>query len=98
LASDALEAAGGELAVLAAPTIARLDSVLPPTWSHVNPVDLIGDAPGSRYGAALETLFADNGVDAVLVLLLHDQLSSGRSQLTEIVEDTVADSIAVSRQ
>ena len=47
LASDALEAAGGRLATLSAETIARLDRVLPATWSRGNPVDIIGDAPGS---------------------------------------------------
>ena len=68
LASDALEATGGRLAALSAETLARLDEALPPTWSRGNPVDIIGDAPGSRYAAALEALFADDGVDAVLVL------------------------------
>ena len=68
LASDALEAAGGRLAALSAETLARLDRVLPRTWSHGNPVDIIGDAPGSRYAAALEALFDDDGVDALLVL------------------------------
>jgi acetyltransferase len=68
LASDALEAAGGRLASLATETVARLDRVLPPTWSRGNPVDIIGDAPGSRYAAALEALIADDGVDAILVL------------------------------
>ena len=32
----------------------RLDAVLPPTWSHGNPVDIVGDAPGRRYADALE--------------------------------------------
>ncbi len=68
LASDALEAAGGRLAALSAETVARLDRVLPPIWSRGNPVDIIGDAPGSRYAAALEVLSADDGVDAILVL------------------------------
>jgi acetyltransferase len=86
LASDALEAAGGRLAVLAAPTIARLDSVLPPTWSHGNPVDLIGDAPGSRYGAALEALFADDGVDAVLVLNCPTALASPEEAARAVID------------
>ncbi len=68
LASDALEAAGGRLAQLAPETIAQLDAVLPATWSRGNPVDIIGDAPGSRYAAALAALFADDGIDAVLAL------------------------------
>ena len=46
--------AGGKLAELAPDTMAALDAVLPPTWSHGNPVDIIGDAPPERYAAALE--------------------------------------------
>jgi len=96
LASDALEAAGGRLAVLAAPTIARLDSHLPPTWSHGNPVDLIGDAPGSRYGAALEALFADDGVDAVLVLNCPTALASPEEAARTVI-DKVARVTAAAR-
>lgn len=68
LATDALAAQGGKLAELAPETIAALDKVLPATWSHGNPVDIIGDAPGARYAAALDIVLDDDGVDAVLVL------------------------------
>ena len=53
LATDALIDGGGCLADLAPATIARLDAVLPPTWSRNNPVDIIGDANGERYRRAL---------------------------------------------
>jgi acetyltransferase len=68
LATDALIAAGGRLATLAPETVARLDKLLPPTWSRGNPVDIIGDAPGKRYADALGVLLADTGLDAILVL------------------------------
>jgi acetyltransferase len=68
LATDSLIQAGGRLAELAPETIARLDAVLPPTWSRANPIDLVGDATGERYAAALEAVLADRGNDAVLVL------------------------------
>jgi acetyltransferase len=68
LATDALIQAGGRLAELAPATLERLNAVLPPTWSRANPVDIIGDAPGERYGAALGAVLADRGNDAVLVL------------------------------
>jgi acetyltransferase len=41
---------------------------LPATWSHGNPVDIIGDASGERYSDALTTLIRDREIDAVLVL------------------------------
>ncbi|MEX0758080.1 MAG: CoA-binding protein, partial [Tistlia sp.] len=68
LATDTLVDHGGRLAELAPETLAALDAALPATWSHGNPVDVIGDAPGSRYDAALEVLLGDPGVDAVLVM------------------------------
>jgi len=68
LATDALVGAGGILAQLAPATLRRLDEVLPATWSHANPVDIIGDAPGRRYSEALQALLHDEGVDAVLVM------------------------------
>ena len=68
LATDALIERGGRLAALSEDTMAALDEVLPPTWSHGNPVDIIGDATGERYAAALEPLMTDRNVDAVLAL------------------------------
>jgi acetyltransferase len=68
LATDALIGAGGKMAELAPVTLRRLDEVLPGNWSHANPVDIIGDAPGQRYSDALQALLKDDGVDAVLVM------------------------------
>ena len=68
VAVDALMDLGGDLAELSAETCAKLDQVLPPTWSHSNPVDILGDAPGQRYTDALNILLDADEVDAVLVL------------------------------
>jgi acetyltransferase len=68
LATDALIAAGGRLAELSSATIADLDRALPATWSHDNPVDIVGDASNTRYADALATLIRDPGVDAILAL------------------------------
>lgn len=68
LATDGLIDEGGKLAELSAETITALDACLPATWSHANPVDIIGDASGQRYGDALEILLGDQGADAVLVI------------------------------
>ena len=59
LATDALLDCGGVLAKLSADTMKALDAALPPTWSHGNPVDIIGDAPPKRYADALSTLLLD---------------------------------------
>lgn len=68
LATDALIAEGGKLAELAPETIAALDQHLPATWSRANPVDIIGDAPGARYKAAMQALLHDPNTDAVLAM------------------------------
>jgi acetyltransferase len=68
LATDALIAAGGQLGELSGDTVHELNRVLPATWSHRNPVDIIGDAAGKRYSDALNTLIRDREIDAVLVL------------------------------
>lgn len=68
MATDALVCAGGKLAALSEQTLRDLDALLPPTWSHANPVDIIGDAPAARYLKTLELLLADGGSDAVLFI------------------------------
>jgi acetyltransferase len=77
LAVDALMDEGGRLAELSDATIARLDEALPKAWSRGNPVDIIGDATGARYAAALEALEADDGVDAVLALNCPTAIADG---------------------
>ena len=69
MATDALIAARGELAQLSAETMATLNQILPPHWSHANPVDVIGDAGPQRYADALTAVLNDPGVDAVLAIL-----------------------------
>lgn len=66
LAADALSLGGGVLAELSPQTLAALDACLPATWSHGNPVDIIGDAPACRYVQALQALVDAPEVDAVL--------------------------------
>ena len=67
LATDRLIEEGGRLATLGPDTIAKLNSVLPPTWSHANPIDIIGDADADRYANAVEILMEDANIDALLV-------------------------------
>ena len=68
LATDALIHHGGQLAKLSAETLDTLNTKLPPTWSHGNPIDIIGDAGPDRYTDAIKALENDKGIDAVLVL------------------------------
>lgn len=68
MATDALIGGGGKLAQLSAATAERLSQALPATWSHANPIDIIGDAPVERYRLTLEVLLDDPCADAVLLI------------------------------
>jgi acetyltransferase len=69
LACDSLIQGGGELTELSAETMEAFNAVLPPTWSHNNPVDIIGDASPERYAKALEIAAKDPHSDGMLVIL-----------------------------
>jgi len=69
LACDALITGGGELAELSPQSMEAFNAVLPPAWSHNNPVDIIGDASPERYAKALEIAAKDPHSDGMLVIL-----------------------------
>jgi acetyltransferase len=68
MAADAAALAGIPLQDLSDEIRDKLDAVLPPTWSRGNPVDIIGDAPVSRYTQTLQALLADRNSGAVLFM------------------------------
>ncbi|MCP5199175.1 MAG: bifunctional acetate--CoA ligase family protein/GNAT family N-acetyltransferase [Gammaproteobacteria bacterium] len=86
LATDALAGRGGRLAELSQATLARLDAVLPPTWSHANPVDIIGDAPPARYRAAMQAVLAEPAADAILVLNCPTAVTAGEAAAAAVIE------------
>ncbi|MFS0513718.1 bifunctional acetate--CoA ligase family protein/GNAT family N-acetyltransferase [Nostoc sp. UIC 10607] len=69
LATDALIAAGGEVAPISEETSASLNQLLPAHWSHGNPIDILGDADPKRYTKALEIAAQDPNSDGLLVIL-----------------------------
>jgi len=85
LAVDRLIDLGGSLAELSKGTLAKLDAILPPTWSRANPVDIIGDADAARYAAALEVLLADRDNNAVLVMNVPTALASATEAAEAVV-------------
>ena len=76
IATDLLMDEGGELAALQSRTIAELDKHMPRAWSHGNPLDIVGDADGPRYAAAVDALADDRGVGAVLAMNVPTALTS----------------------
>ncbi|MER9371127.1 bifunctional acetate--CoA ligase family protein/GNAT family N-acetyltransferase [Mesorhizobium sp. M0491] len=86
LAIDQLIDCRGESATLSPATIERLNAVLPPTWSHANPVDIIGDAPPERYRASVEAVAADPGTDVILVMNCPTGLASPLAAASAVAE------------
>jgi acetyltransferase len=82
LAADGLAAQGGELAELSPESVEQLDKILPPHWSHGNPIDILGDAGPERYDQALEVTLKDANADGVLVLTAPQ----GLAEPTKIAE------------
>jgi acetyltransferase len=75
LATDALIAAKGELTELSPEAIEALNQVLPATWSHNNPIDVIGDASPERYAKAVEIAAKDPNSDGLLVVLTPQSMT-----------------------
>jgi acetyltransferase len=69
LAVDMLIGSGAQLATLAPETMEAFNKLLPPTWSHNNPVDIIGDAKPELYAKSLEIAAKDPNTDGILVIL-----------------------------
>ena len=69
LATDALSIGGGELAQLNQATVETLNEFLPASWSHGNPVDILGDADPVRYKKSLDALKGDPNIDGLLVIM-----------------------------
>lgn len=86
IATDTLMATGGHLAELPESVVAALDRVLPPTWSRANPVDIIGDAPGSRYADALRILMEDGDQDALLILNSPTAVASATEAAKAVID------------
>lgn len=86
MATDTLIANGGHLADLPDGAVTRLDAVLPPTWSRANPVDIIGDAPDTRYADALDILLEDGEQDALLILNSPTAVASATDAANAVID------------
>jgi acetyltransferase len=85
IATDALIAMGGNLAIFSEQTTTELNNKLPTNWSHGNPVDLLGDAGPDQYRNAVEICLKDEGVDGVLVILTPQAMTDSEKLAQEII-------------
>jgi acetyl coenzyme A synthetase (ADP forming)-like protein len=56
LSSDYAEAHGVQMAVLPQEIVEELNTFLPPTWSHRNPLDLVGDTGADRFARVFDVM------------------------------------------
>ena len=91
MAADALITEGGQLTELSTQTIEGLNAVLPATWSHGNPVDIIGDATGARYAAALEVLLEQPDTESLLIINCPTALASSAEVASAVMAAIPAD-------
>ncbi len=74
------------LAALSPKTLEALDAVLPPHWSHANPVDILGDATAERYGEALSLCLADPAVHMLVVMLTPQAMTDPTACARAVIE------------
>ncbi len=86
MATDRLMDVAGRLAELTPSTLASLDAVLPATWSHGNPVDMVGDATPERYAQTLDRVLDAPEVDATLVLHVPVSVASPAQIASRVID------------
>jgi acetyltransferase len=91
LAADATADNDVELARLSVETLESLNGALPETWSHGNPVDIIGDAGTERFTTAMQALLSDPLNDGVL-LLFCPTIALGAEETAQALLPLIKDS------
>ncbi|NNN45208.1 MULTISPECIES: bifunctional acetate--CoA ligase family protein/GNAT family N-acetyltransferase [Vibrio] len=86
MAIDALLERGGQLAKLSPDIYNELNQNLPPSWSHGNPIDIVGDADAQRYITALNIVLESDDVDAILIMHSPSAIAHSQQTAQAIVE------------
>ncbi|MFV0448184.1 MAG: GNAT family N-acetyltransferase [Vibrio sp.] len=80
MATDTLLDHGGRLAELEDSVFETLNQCLPQSWSHGNPIDIVGDADHNRYINALKAVLDSDDADAILIM--HSPSAIAQSEQT----------------
>jgi acetyltransferase len=75
LAADSVITNDGQLAELSEKSMEQLNQMLPPHWSHNNPVDVLGDALPDTYKKVVDIVVNDAHVDGLLTILCPQGMS-----------------------
>ncbi|MES2012536.1 MAG: bifunctional acetate--CoA ligase family protein/GNAT family N-acetyltransferase [Pseudomonadota bacterium] len=86
MATDCAADLGLVMANLSDATMEKLNQALPSTWSHGNPVDIIGDAQADRYQSAVSACLEDPNVDGVLTILTPQAMTKPLEAANVVIE------------
>lgn len=84
LATDMLVSSGGQTAQLCPNTLQTLNEILPPHWSHGNPIDILGDADPMRYAQAMEYAASDPNTDGLLTILTPQAMTDATATAAKL--------------
>jgi len=84
LATDMLITSGGQLTDLTPESMAAFNAILPPAWSHNNPVDIIGDAGAALYAKAVDIAAKDPNTDGLLVILTPQAMTDATATAEQL--------------
>ncbi len=86
MAADAVEHSGLHVATLGDGTATALRAKLPTAASVGNPIDVLGDADPERYATAVKAAQEDDAVDAIIVILAPQALTSPAETALAVAE------------
>jgi acetyltransferase len=87
MAADAVAEYELELSPLKEKTVSRLNEILPPQWSHGNPVDILGDATPERYAEVTTCCFEAKEIDGMLIIINPQAMTNPAKVAEALVED-----------
>jgi acyl-CoA synthetase (NDP forming) len=86
VASDLCEENGLKIPKLSEEVITRINKLLPPFWSHANPIDVVGEMNSDTYMKILEELIQWSECDAII----HMGIIGRKTMIKAIMESAVA--------
>jgi acetyltransferase len=75
MATDALSDFGAEPVTFSGETLEKLNAVLPPHWSHANPIDILGDASADLFIKTVRICREATEVNGLLIMLAPDAVN-----------------------
>ncbi|MCK9580205.1 MAG: acetate--CoA ligase family protein [Methanoregula sp.] len=85
LASDYAERYGIELIDLSPELLGQLNAILPPSWNHDNPMDILGDANADRFAKVFEILIQNQQVWDIIFIIIVPSALADPVRLAEMV-------------